>query len=310
MKVVITGATGFLGVPLVKHLQARGDDVVALVRDPARVGDKLGAAKLVRADLEVPGAWADELDGAGAVVHLAGEPIAGKRWDARQKQVLRDSRIEATRNLVDAIGNASRKPSVLASASGIDYYAYAPDKDDFDDDAVTESDPPGEEFLARLCKGWEAEALAASKYGIRVCTMRTGIVLANHGGALERMQTPFKLFVGGKLGNGRQFMSWIHRDDVVAAYATALTDERYVGPVNLVAGSVRNADFAQTLGHVMHRPALLPVPAFALRLAVGELAESIVHGRNVVPARLRELGFPFAHPELAEALAVSVRQQS
>jgi uncharacterized protein len=306
MKVVVTGATGFIGVALVAHFVGRGDDVIALVRDPDRARGVLGAAKVVAADLENAGAWGGELDGADAVIHLAGEPIGGKRWDARQKQRLRDSRIETTRSLIEAIAKATRRPSVLVCASGVDYYPFALGIGDFDDDDVTESDPAGEGFLARLCKSWEAEASAAKALGVRVCSMRTGLVLGDRGGALARMTTPFKLFMGGRLGSGRQFVSWIHRDDVVAAYATAIGDARYTGPVNLVAGSVRNADFARVLGQALHRPALVPVPAFALRLAVGELAESILNGRNVVPAGLRALGFTFAHPELADAIAVSV----
>ena len=303
MKVVVTGATGYIGQPLVAHLLGRDHRVVALVRDPDRA--KLGAATLVRADLETPGSWCDELAGADAVIHLAGEPIAGKRWDAQQKQLLRDSRIETTRTIVEAIAKAREKPRVLACASGVDYYPFALGVDDFDDDEVTETDPPGDDFLARLCTSWEAEARTATAHGVRVCAMRTGLVLGGGGGALARMKQPFAWFVGGRIGSGQQFVSWIHRDDVVAVYAAALEDERYTGPINLVAGSVRNAELARAIGHALRRPAIVPVPAFAIRLAVGELAESLLHGRNVVPARLRELGFGFAHPDLADALACS-----
>jgi uncharacterized protein len=306
VKVVVTGATGFIGVKLAKVLRARGDHVVALTRDATRAKDRLSDVELVTADLEQPGPWCAALDGADAIVNLAGEPIAGVRWDARQKQILRDSRVETTRTLVEAIAKATPRPRVLVSASGADYYPFALALDDFDDDEVTEADPPGEEFLARLCKSWETEALAAQQFGLRVCVMRTGLVLGSHGGALEKMTTPFKLFVGGKIGHGRQWMSWIHVDDAVAAYATALSDDRYTGPINLVAASIRNADFAKALGKALHRPSWIPVPAFALRAAVGEIAESLLNGRRVVPKRLRELGFTYSKPKLSDALTHTI----
>jgi uncharacterized protein (TIGR01777 family) len=306
MNILVTGATGFIGAPLVAKLLERGDTVTALVRDPDRARAKLGAAKLVRAELEAPGAWCDELDGADAVIHLAGEPIAGKRWDARQKQLLRDSRVETARNVVEAIGKASKRPRVLVGASGVDIDPHALGVVDFDDDPVTEADPPGDDFLARLCVRWEAEIAAAERFGVRTASMRTGLVLAAGGGALARMATPFALFVGGRIGNGRQLVSWIHRDDAIAAYIAALDDDRFVGPINLVAGSVRNAELARAIGRALHRPSWVPVPAFALRLAVGELAESILHGRNVVPDKLRRLGFSFAHPDLTDAIACSL----
>ncbi|MEP6860606.1 MAG: TIGR01777 family oxidoreductase [Deltaproteobacteria bacterium] len=302
MKVAITGATGFIGTPLVVALQARGDEVVAFTRDPARA--RLQGTRLVEADLEQPGAWQDAVAGCDAVINLAGEPVAGRRWDARQKQRLRDSRIETTQNLVAAIAKAQPRPLVLVSASGVDYYPFANGEiADFDDDEVTEADPAGEDFLARLCKAWEAEALTAEALGVRVVTMRTGLVLGAHGGALAKMTTPFKLFAGGRIGSGRQWMAWIHLDDAVAAYLAALDDAHYRGPINLVTDSIRNAEFSKQLGGVLHRPSWLPVPAFALRAAVGELAETLLNGRRVVPAKLRERGFTWKHPELREALA-------
>jgi hypothetical protein len=278
MKVVVTGASGFIGAPLVEHLRARGDEVVTLSRGGG-------------ADVELQGPWMDQLDGADGVIHLAGEPLGAHRWDARVKQLIRDSRVEGTRNVVLAIERARARPRVLVSASGIDYYPPASGPDDFDDDEVTEADPPGDSFLARVCRDWEAEANAADKLGVRVAIMRTGLVLARGGGALAKMKGPV-----GRFGSGRQWMSWIHRDDVVAAYAAALTDERYRGAINLVTESVRNIEFARARG------AWLRIPAFALRAAAGELAQGLLEGRRVVPKKLRELGFAWKHADLREAL--------
>jgi hypothetical protein len=305
MKIVVTGATGFLGTALVGALHARGDAIVVLSRDAerARARAALGEVTAVTADLQRPGPWTDALAGADALVHLAGEPIAAARWDARQKQRIRDSRVESTRTLVEAIAAmpAPARPGALISASGADYYPFAPDTE-FDDDEVTEGDPPGDSFLGRLCRDWEAEAAAASASGVRVVRMRTGVVLGP-GGALAKLTTPFKLFVGGRIGSGRQWVPWIHRDDAVRAYVAALTDERYVGPINLVTASVRNAELARALGKALGRPSWLPVPGFALRAAVGEFADYLLHGRRVVPRRLRELGFTWTHATLDDALA-------
>lgn len=301
MKVVITGATGFIGSKIATRLVARGDTVVGLTRNVERAKAALPGVEFVRAELEQPGLWCDSLDGADAVINLAGEPIAGARWDARQKQLLRDSRVEATRTIVEALAKSTARPRVLVSASGVDYYPFALGVDDFDSDEVTETDPAGDHFLARLCKSWESEALAAEKLGVRVCVLRTGLVLG-HGGALPKMTTPFKRFVGGRLGSGRQWMSWIHIDDVVTAYITALTDARYAEPINLVAGSIRNGEFSTALGHAIHRPSWIPVPAIALRAALGEFAEVLLHGRRVVPKRLAELGFSYAYADLGRAL--------
>jgi uncharacterized protein (TIGR01777 family) len=223
--------------------------------------------------------------------------------------LIRDSRVESTRTIVEAIGKlpADQRPRTLISASGADYYPYASGPSGFDDDEVTESDPPSDSFLGRLCRDWEKEARAAEQLGLRVACMRTGLVLGPGGGALDKMSLPFKLFAGGKLGDGKQWMSWVSLDDAVGVYATALTDDRYRGPINLVADSVRNGDFAKALGHTMHRPSWIPVPGFAIKAAVGsELAESLLEGRRVVPAKLRELGYAWKHAALPDALAAAL----
>jgi hypothetical protein len=302
VKVVVTGATGFIGRSLVPALVAAGHAVTVVTRKASHAAS-LGAVRVVETEIETAGPLTPILDGQDAVIHLAGEPIAGRRWDARQKQRLRDSRVESTRAIVEAISACTARPRVLIHASGIDYYPYATGP--LDDDDVTESDAAAETFLGRLCRDWEREASAATPLGVRVVHMRTGIVLGA-GGALARMATPFKLFAGGKIGSGKQWVSWIHLDDVVAAYLTALTDDRYTGAINLITDSARNADFSSALGHALHRPSWLPVPAFALKAAVGELAESILNGRKAVPAKLRSLGFAWKHPTLDEAVRASL----
>ena len=307
MRVVVTGATGFLGRPIVRALVERGDQVIALSRAPARAG--LGAGvEVVAAELEEPGPWQDALAGAGAIVHLAGEPIAGRRWNARVKQIIRDSRVEATRVLVEGVRAlpAERRPAALVSASGVDYYPFAEGPGGFDDDDVTERDPPGDGFLSRLCRDWEAEAALAEELGVRVVRMRTGLVVGP-GGALAKMTGPFRFFVGGPVGSGRQWVSWIHLDDVVAAYLAAIDDARWRGPINLVAPEpARNKDLSNAIAAALRRPSVIGAPAFAVRLAVGELAESILHGRKAVPAALTALGFSFRHPALRDAVAATL----
>lgn len=300
MRVVVTGGTGLLGVPLIRALRERGDTVIGLTRDPARAKQKLEAISWVAADLENPGPWCDSLAGADAIVHLAGESVGDKRWDARQKQRIRDSRVESARVIVEAIARLERKPAVLVTASGTDLYPYAIEGFG-DDEEVTEADPPGDTFLARVCRDWEAEALAAEAHGVRVVCMRTGLVVAG-GLALERLSKPFKWFVGGKIGSGEQWISWIGIRDAVAVYANAIHDPRYRGPINAVTDSVRNKELARVLGKVLGRPSWLRAPKLGVKLLAGELSEVILHGRRVVPARLRELGYTFAQPELEAAL--------
>jgi uncharacterized protein (TIGR01777 family) len=312
VKIVVTGATGYVGKPLVAALVADGHEVAALSRDRERAKGVLpDGVVVVEADLEEPGAWTAALAGADAVVHLAGELIAGKRWDARQKQVIRDSRVESTARIVEAIEAmpVERRPRVLVNASAIDYYPFelrGKARNSFEEDEVddiTEDEPPGDSFLARVCRDWETEALRAASLGLRVVVMRTGLVLGPGSATLVKMSTPFKLLVGGRIGSGRQWFTWIHIDDVVAAYRAAITDERYRGPINLVAPhAIRQREMAKALGRALRRPSAIPTPAFAVKLAVGEMADYILEGRKVVPAALSKLGFTFARPTIDDAL--------
>jgi len=238
--------------------------------------------------------------GCDAAVNLAGEPVGARRWDARVRQILRDSRVDTTHNVVAAITAAPEdaRPRVLVSASGIDYYGLdvdvGPDALD-DDDEVDETAPPGDHFLARVCAEWEAEAREAEKLGLRVVMMRTGLVVGGTGGPMDRWAAAFRNFAGGRIGHGRQWMSWIHLDDAVGAYQLAL-DSSLAGPVNLVApGRLRNADFARQLGSALGRPSWLPVPGRVLRLAVGGLADYLLAGRPAVPAALVRAGYTFRH---------------
>jgi uncharacterized protein (TIGR01777 family) len=304
-RVFITGGTGLVGGALVEALCGRGDQVVVLSRDAARARSGLPAgASVVEGDPGLSSAWQGHLAGCDAVIHLAGAPIAGKRWDAHYKQILRDSRVESTRHVVEGLAALpeDQRPRALVSASGADYYSGFDGDGVGDDDDVTEAAPSGDSFLARLCASWEAEALAAEAHGVRVVCMRTAVVLGK-GGALERMLLPFKLFAGGPVGSGRQWFSWIHIEDAIRAYLFAIDEPALRGPVNLSAPEpVRFKTFTSALGRVLGRPSWLAVPAFAVKAAFGELGEYLLHGRRAVPAALRAQGFVFRFPTLEPAL--------
>lgn len=308
MKVFLTGGTGFVGGHLVRALAARGDEPLVLSREAGKGRAALGGeAEIVEGDPTESGPWQEAVAGTDAVIHLAGAPVDGKRWDARYKQILQASRVDSARNLVEAIAAApeERRPRLLVSASGIDYYPFADDlaelNEYFEDSWVDEEAPRADTFMGRLCRDWEREARVAEELGLRVAMMRTGMVLGETG-ALPRMVTPFKLFAGGKLGSGRQWVSWIHIEDAVRGYLHAL-DSEVAGPVNLVAPNpVRNRELARALGRALGRPSAIPVPAFAIRLVLGELAEHVLAGRRAEPRRLVESGFEFHFPDLDVAL--------
>ena len=291
MRVTVTGATGLIGSRVVAALRERGDEVTILTRDPARAGE--GIAWRDPAGEPAP---AGALAGRDGVIHLAGENV-GRRWTAKAKRAIHDSRVRGTRNLVEGLRAAEPRPRVLVSQSAVGFYGGR------GDEPVEESEPPADDFLAHVAAGWEEEAQAAEQLGVRVVRTRTGIVLAGDGGALKRMLPPFKLGLGGPVGSGRQYMPWIHIDDVVGALLFCLDTEAASGPVNVTAPEpVPNRGFAKALGRVLGRPAVVPAPAAALKLALGEMSLVVTTGQRAVPARLTELGYRFRHPELEAAL--------
>jgi uncharacterized protein (TIGR01777 family) len=298
-RVVVTGATGLIGTALVRTLLARGDAVIALTRDRQRAAELLaaGAEVVVWTEPIVQPPPTDALAGADAVVHLLGESLS-QRWSEDVKQRIRQSRELGTRNLVGALlelGEGER-PGVLVSQSAVGYYGALGEA------AVDESAPAGSDFLADVVQRWETEALAGAPV-LRVVVMRTGMVLAR-GGALAKMLPVFRLGLGGPVSGGRQYVSWVHLADVVGAIALCLDDERASGPINVTSPApVDNAGFSHALGHVLHRPAALPVPAFALSVLYGEMSELVTTGQRAIPAKLTELGYTFAFPELEPALA-------
>jgi uncharacterized protein len=277
MRVTITGASGLIGTKLRAALQARGDEVIPVSlrdRGPIEVGD--------------------------VVVHLAGENVA-QRWTDESRKRIEESRVEGTRRVVEAINHAETRPTALISSSAVGYYGK------HGDEKLDESTPPGDDFLARVCVAWEREAQAAEALGLRVVRMRTGIVLDRAGGALAKMLPFFRLGVGGPVAGGRQYMPWIHAEDIVSLYLAAVDGgaggTAWRGPINGAAPEpVTNREFSRELGRALHRPAFAPVPGFAVRLLYGEMAAIVTAGQRAVPSRSQALGFRFGHPALPEAL--------
>jgi uncharacterized protein len=299
MRVTMTGATGLIGSELVKALKARGDEVTVLSRNPGRAAEKLGVQADPWQPMEGP-APAASLVGRDAAVHLAGEEIS-QRWNDESREAIRASREIGTRNLVAGIRDADPRPRALVSASAVGVYGK------HGDEVVDESTPAGDDFLARVCVVWEKEAEKASDLGVRVVLMRTGVVLDRRGGALATMLLPFKLGVGGPVDGGGQYLPWIHVDDLVGLYLAAIDGEDWRGPVNAAAPEpVTNKDFSRALGRALHRPAVVPVPGFALRILYGGMAELVTEGQRVVPRRALDHGHRFRHPDLDEALRAAL----
>ena len=298
MKIAIAGATGFVGSRLVEQLQAQGHQVLVLTRSPQQASNRFGSAEIVGYNPLKSGEWQASIDGCDAVINLAGEPIAEKRWTPAQKRVMLESRQVGTEKIVEAIEQATTKPPVLINASAIGYYGTS-ETSKFD-----ETSPAGTDFLAGVCTKWEAAANKASDSGTRVVILRLGIVLGENGGALGKMLAPFSAFVGGPIGSGKQWFSWIHRDDVVKLMIAAITDSNMRGVYNATAPNpVTMTDFAQTLGTVMNRPSWLPVPNFALEAMLGEGAIVVLQGQQVIPTNTLAQGFEFQYPTLTPALA-------
>jgi uncharacterized protein (TIGR01777 family) len=297
MKILISGSSGLIGTAATTGLQADSHNVVHLVRPgkTANPGDVRWDP--MRATVDVAG-----LGGVDVVIHLSGAGIADCRWTEERKQLLRSSRIDTTRVLVDSLSRLKQKPRVLIVASAIGYYGTR------GDEILTESSINGTDFLALLCRDWEAEASRAAAMGLRTIMLRTGVVLSGKGGALPRMLTPFKLGVGGRLGSGQQWMSWIAIEDVVGIIRHAIANEQVSGPVNVVAPNpVRNEEFTRLLAGMLHRPAIFPAPAFVLRLAMGEMADAVLLSSDrVMPERMLAAGYKFRFEILEPALRAAV----
>ncbi len=293
MRALVTGATGFLGRRLLAHLK----DPVVLTRDPVRAGKRLGRVRAVAWDPLSEPAPVEAFDGVEAVVNLLGEPVAG-RWTPEKKEAIRVSRVRGTANLVAAMRSLDPPPGVLVSASAVGYYG------DRGDEPLTEDASPGGSFLAGVCTAWEEEAGRASGLGVRVVTPRIGLVLGLEGGALPALLPLFRLGLGGRLGSGRQYWPWVHVEDVVGMMLWAARTPAVIGAINAVAPeAVTNRAFTRSLGRVLRRPAILPVPAFALRLAAGEFAGDLLASQRIVPAAALEHGFVFRFTDHRAALA-------
>jgi len=301
-RVIITGGTGLIGRALAAELVGDGYEVTVLSRHPERAVLAPGV-RVEHWDARTPESWGHVADGADVIVNLAGENPAGtgllpRRWTPKRKRMIRESRLNAGRAVVEALGAAASLPQVLIQASGIGYYGPR------GAEVVTEETPPGNDFLARIARDdWEPSTAPVEALGVRRAIVRSGLVLSTRGGALPRMMVPFRLFVGGRLGSGRQWVPWIHIADEVAAIRFAIRNETVSGALNLVAPNpLTNAEFSRVVGHAMGRPALIPIPAFALRLLFGEVANLLLEGQRAIPRRLLDMGFSFRFPDAEAAL--------
>jgi len=321
MKIVLTGGTGFIGYSLQKNLIQQGHEVLVLSRRP--VQDSNPSVRYVLWEPTRGNEWEQSLRGADACVNLAGEPIAAKRWTKAQKLKIIESRCDATHALAHAIQKLEKKPKVLINASAVGFYgsreqaasrgltarALAGGPGPRGDEIITEEQRPGTDFLAQTCKAWETHAVRAEDFGLRVVRLRIGIVLEKGGGALQKMIPPFQFFIGGPLGNGRQWMSWIHREDVVGLILWALENSKVSGALNATAPNpVTMKEFADTLGKVMHRPSFAAVPGFVLKTLLGEMSDLLLKGQRVVPEKALRLGYQFKYPSLEPALRAILKK--
>jgi hypothetical protein len=294
--VTVTGASGLIGRRLVAELQRDGWEVTILSREPVRAQNALGEVETYRWEPVEEPAPAAALAGRDAVAHLAGEPVS-QRWSAPARRAIRDSRVTGTENLVAGLAEADPRPGTLVSSSACGYYGAR------GSEPIDEEAGPGRDFLAEVCVAWEGQAERAAQLGMRVVRLRTGVVLDRSGGALAKMLLPFQLGIGGPVAGGKQYLPWIHADDMVGMYMAALGDERWEGAANASAPvPVSNREFSRALGRALHRPALMPVPGLALRTLYGEMAQIVTGGVRAVPAKPLMLGYEHRHPDLGEAL--------
>ncbi len=302
MRVIITGGTGFIGGALTQSLANDGHEVVILSRKPQPSGSASSNVSFRQWDARTAAGWGDAADGADAIVNLAGESLPGEgffpsRWTDERKRRIRESRVNVGRAVVEAVQAVTNKPHVVIQQSGVGYYGT------HGDEMITEDSPAGNDFLAEVCKEWEVSTAEVEALGVRRAITRTGVVLSFHDGALQRMALPFKLFVGGPLGSGKQYLPWIHPDDEVGAIRFLIDNSDASGAFNLSAPNpATNAEFSKVLGKVMGRPSLIPVPGFAFNLAFGEVAMVVLEGQRAVPKRLLEMGYSFKFTELEAAL--------
>jgi uncharacterized protein len=297
MRILVTGATGLIGRCLCRSLLDAGHTVVGLSRRPESVGG-FPVTEMRRWDAMSGPPTAEALAGVDAVIHLAGEPIAARRWSDEQKRRIRDSRVISTRHLVNGLRGMAEKPVTFISSSAVGFYG------DGGDELLDERSPAGRGFMPEVCQAWEQEAEQARLAGIRVVLVRTGVVLSREGGALEKMLLPFKLGLGGRLGNGRQWLPWVHMDDIIGIYRYALANDSMAGPVNGTAPApVTNTEFTARLAEILHRPAFVSVPEFALRATMGEMADLLLSGQRVLPNAVIAAGYRFRFATLAAALA-------
>lgn len=301
MKIIITGGSGSIGRKLTQHLTQFGHEVVILSRNPAKVTGLPKNARAVKWDGGTAEGWLTEADGADAIVNLAGENLAGSgflpaRWTDERKRAIRDSRLNAGKAVVDAVEKVPNKPKLVVQSSAVGYYGPR------GDEKLAENASAGNDYLANLCKEWEAATAPVEKYGVRRAIIRTGIYLTPDDGALKRLLLPYKMFAGGPFGNGQQWYSWIHPADEVDAIRFII-ENRHSGVFNLSAPQpLKNKDFGKTLGKALGRPSLIPIPRFALQTAFGEVVTVVFDGQRVVPQHLQDLGYEFKYPALEAAL--------
>lgn len=297
MRIIVTGGTGLIGKPLCESLATEGHDVVVLTRSPDKHRSTTPGVRMVAWDGKSCTEWAKEVDGAGAIINLAGEGIAESRWTHDQKQRIRNSRVNAGAALVQAIHAAQIKPEVLLQASAVGYYGP------HGSEILDESASSGGDFLAKVCFDWEASTIPVKQMGIRRPVIRTGVVLSNKGGAFPKQSLPYKAFIGGPVGSGAQWYPWIHLDDEVAAIKFLLTNPQADGAYNLCAPNpLTNKEFGETMGKAMGRPSALPVPAITMKLLFGEMSTVLLDGQHTIPKRLQEAGFTFKYPTAEAAL--------